>query len=110
VHVAGSHHAPGGCNADLRFLKIIGGKTDRVQHGPAGGSLGAVYNDGRVLSFQRIGLIRSAAGLFLSNCFHINKLSVSPKTDSMARRQGFSKIFIFGRTWNTFSALFTNYE
>ena len=47
VHVAGRHHAPCGCNADLGLVEILVGETDRVQHRAARGLRHTVYNYGR---------------------------------------------------------------
>ena len=51
VHVAGRDHAPGGGDADLRFLEIFLRVACRVQHGPAGGALVTIQDNGRKLPF-----------------------------------------------------------
>ncbi len=44
VHVARRHHVPGGSDADLWLLEILGRKPYRMQHGAAGGAIGAIDN------------------------------------------------------------------
>ena len=46
VDVAGRDLAPGRGDADLRFGEILGLEADGVEHGTAGGALGAVEHDG----------------------------------------------------------------
>ena len=66
MDVAGRDLAPGGDDADLRLLKILGFKTHGVEHGAAGGALGPIDHDGRKSAFT--GIVR--AGHFSRIFFH----------------------------------------
>ena len=52
VHVARGDHAPGGGDADLGFFEIGAGEADGVQHGAAGGALGAIDDEGGVFAMR----------------------------------------------------------
>ena len=53
VHVAGSHHAPGGSHTDQRFFEILVGKSNRVKHRTARGAVGAVEHGRGILTVSR---------------------------------------------------------
>ncbi len=54
MHIAGSQHAPGGDNADLRLLKIFIFKAGGPQHGPVGRAVIAIDNNGRKFSNESV--------------------------------------------------------
>ncbi len=52
VHVARRDHAPGGGDADLRFVEVLPIESHRMQHRAAGGALDTVHDDGAVFAVE----------------------------------------------------------